>query len=302
MKQVSVLLTTYQSEAFLARTLDSIFAQKGRGTLFDLEVIVVDDCSRDGTADLCARYPLRFFSTSSNSGGPNRGRNIALEKASGEVICMIDHDDVWHEDKIAAMLPHLERVPIVSSGYTLIDGARGLTEERVSSDARGYRYFEPNRTFLDKMTRAKGGQLAYFSSLCYRAELKHIRFEEHFGAVDYDWVLRLFEGRDAIEVCRSLYTRHVEGGNLSLNSTFSARNFYYALLTLEEYATRYPTQVRLAYKRLHASRARYFYLLGDMPRARFHLGFAPWTLVNLLYFLTTYVGRDWVVKKFPVYG
>ncbi len=49
MKKVSVILTTYNSEYQIQEVIDSIYNQQGKGKLFEIELIVVDDCSTDST-------------------------------------------------------------------------------------------------------------------------------------------------------------------------------------------------------------------------------------------------------------
>lgn len=93
MKKVSVILTTYNSEKFVSKVIDSILNQKGVDELFQLELIVVDDCSQDKTREILKNYNLEFLTTGENSGGPNKGRNLGLKAATGDYICIADHDD-----------------------------------------------------------------------------------------------------------------------------------------------------------------------------------------------------------------
>jgi GT2 family glycosyltransferase len=77
------------------------------------EVIVVDDCSVDGTADLLrsveagGTVPLRWFTTPSNSGGPSRPRNLGWQAARAPIVAFIDDDCIpapeWLEHGVTAM-------------------------------------------------------------------------------------------------------------------------------------------------------------------------------------------------------
>ena len=109
MKKVSVIITTYNSEKVIQSTLDSILNQEGINELFELEIIAVDDCSSDHTTAILSKNNISFFSTTSNSGGPNKGRNIALKKATGDYTCIVDHDDIWHSNKNSKYRSHFER-------------------------------------------------------------------------------------------------------------------------------------------------------------------------------------------------
>ena len=92
-KCVSVIVTTYNSEESIERTLNSILKQEGIGEVFDIELIVVDDHSTDNTPAILKEFDATILTTAHNTGGPNVGRNMGLKRATGDFICIIDHDD-----------------------------------------------------------------------------------------------------------------------------------------------------------------------------------------------------------------
>jgi len=99
---ISVILTTYERRALLARALASVFAQ----TLTDREVIVVDDGSTDGTVEFLGTQPVTLIRVA-HSGNPAVVRNAGLERAHGDLITFLDSDDVWRPtalDELAAAL------------------------------------------------------------------------------------------------------------------------------------------------------------------------------------------------------
>lgn len=108
---VSVIIPVYNGEAFLAEAIQSIEPPASQS----LEIIVVDDGSTDGTAAVAARCGTRVHYAQQAHGGANRGpaaaRNRGLELAQGEVICFLDADDLWREDKLAIQLAHLRERP-----------------------------------------------------------------------------------------------------------------------------------------------------------------------------------------------
>jgi len=302
MKTVTVVVTTYNSEKTLGRILNSILNQKGLGEVFELEMIAVDDCSSDGTLKILEKYPVIIHSTGRNSGGPNKGRNIALKKATGDYICIADHDDEWKNKRLLTLLPYLDKVPIVSSGYTMIDQVNNRSVERVAHSGESFLFYPKNETFRARLTKSITGQNTYMGSLIYRKELKDILFEEHFGMVDFDWVLRLFKDRESIEVCDSLYIRHVDGKNLSLNSTYRMNDFNYSLQSIAVYENEFPKEVKIAWHRIHGSLARYYYLMGDMEKARFYFRLSGLSWKTIAYYLTTFAGSGYVKKKFNIFG
>jgi glycosyltransferase involved in cell wall biosynthesis len=299
---VSVILTTYNSASTLQRALDSIFAQEGLGDLFELDLIVVDDCSTDDTHKILNANQINFYSTAYNSGGPNKGRNIGLNHAKGSFICIMDHDDEWLPHKLKNQLSASTQAPIISSGYWIFNTQTQNKSLQVNtSEEDGLNYYASDETFKALLTKSKRGQKIYFGSLMFAAELKKHRFEEHFGKVDFDWLLRIFNGQKSLEICEPLYNRYVDGHNLSLNSSYRAMDFYYSLMSVENYQQKYPKESKLAYRRIHGTRARYYYLMGDMPKARFYFLRSDMSWKTMLYYLTTFVGSEWVKKKFKVF-
>ncbi len=303
MKTVSVILTTYNSEKVIQRTLDSIYKQDGIDTTFLIEVITVDDCSTDGTLAVLKNNPVFVLSTDLNSGGPNRGRNLGLEVCTGDYICIADHDDEWMKDRIIKLLPLADRAPIVTSGYTLVEGAKKTDRINGATESGNtVNYYPVNFTFIQKLSKRPRGQFVYMGNILFRAELKHILFEEEFGAVDFDWILRLFYQRDSVELCESLYLRHVEGENLSMDERYRMSDYTYSLKTLKQYQTEYPAEVMEGVQKVNGTLGRYYYVKGEMQKARRFLRKSGLNLKSILYYFTTYGGAGFVKKYFKVFG
>lgn len=99
-RTISVVMCTYNGAAYLREQLDSILAQ----TLQPDEIIVQDDCSTDGTAEILAAYAerhpqLRFF-VNERQMGVNRNFFSAMARAAGDFIAISDQDDVWLPEKL----------------------------------------------------------------------------------------------------------------------------------------------------------------------------------------------------------
>ena len=105
MPKVSIIIPTYNSSRFIKRTIGSVLAQ----TFRDWELIIVDDCSKDNTELAVKEFAkidkrIKFFKTPKNSGGPATPKNIGIEKAEGEYIAFLDHDDEWFPEKLEKQL------------------------------------------------------------------------------------------------------------------------------------------------------------------------------------------------------
>lgn len=100
---VSVIIPAYNAEAFLARAIRSVEAQ----TFRDFELVVVDDGSTDGTAEVA-----RGFGSVRYVRGPHQGeagaRNLALKEATGELVAFVDADDEWLPEKLARQVAFME--------------------------------------------------------------------------------------------------------------------------------------------------------------------------------------------------
>lgn len=96
---VSVVIPVYNSESFLAETIESAMVQN-----YDkFELIIADDNSTDNSPQIINYYTknnknIIYIKLDKNS-GPAVARNKALEKARGRYIAFLDSDDVWHQDK-----------------------------------------------------------------------------------------------------------------------------------------------------------------------------------------------------------
>lgn len=303
MVKVSVIITTFNSEKCIASAINSVLNQEGIGSRFDLELIVVDDGSTDSTSYILKNFNISLYHTTpSQSGGPNKGRNIGLKNSTGDYICFLDHDDTWEPQKIRLQLEAAKFAPIITCGYEIRNLSTGQHFRRSRPDSK-IRIFQTNETFRKKLSREKKDiQHTYLSSFMIHKDLRDIYFEENFGMLDFDWILRLFENRPSVEISDKLVSRYINETNLSLNHEYRRKDYYYSLMYLETYKKEYPNEVSLALKRLNGSRARYFYLVGEMKEARKYFLKAMPGLKELVYYITTFLGSKWVKKRFIVFG
>lgn len=100
MSRVSVIIPAYNSAAFVRETIDSALAQ----THPDIEVIVVDDGSRDETPAILATYGDRIRVHCQKNTGVAGARNTGLRLATGEWVAFLDADDIWEPRKIETQL------------------------------------------------------------------------------------------------------------------------------------------------------------------------------------------------------
>lgn len=112
--KVSVTIPTFNRAHLLGSAIDSVLRQTYR----NLEIIVIDDGSTDGTDQLVARYgdKVRYFKQP--NGGLGAARNAGLDRATGDCIAFLDSDDYWFDFKVELEVALLRRLPSVSFVYT----------------------------------------------------------------------------------------------------------------------------------------------------------------------------------------
>ena len=121
---VSVCVTTYNHEPYLAEALDAILAQR---CVFGVEIILGEDCSSDGTLSVCRAYAEKYpekitlIASTENVGWRTNYRRC-VEAARGKYIAFCDGDDYWSdENRLAAQVSLMEQRPSVGLCYTLAE-------------------------------------------------------------------------------------------------------------------------------------------------------------------------------------
>lgn len=115
-KLVSVCINAYNSADVIGETLESVLNQ----TYKNLQIIVVDDCSTDNTAEIVKSYDddrIELYTLPKNFNISN-ANNECLHRAKGEYIAHIDSDDIWAEDKIEKQIKFLEENPQYGACFT----------------------------------------------------------------------------------------------------------------------------------------------------------------------------------------
>jgi len=131
---ISVVVTCYNLERYIREAINSVLQQEG---VSEVEVIVVDDCSTDGSANIIQALPVQCIRTPTNS-GVLLAMLQGIEAATGDIICFLDGDDVWEKEKLASVLEAFQRddrCTLVTHDLTFIDG-EGHTIARQSRPSR----------------------------------------------------------------------------------------------------------------------------------------------------------------------
>lgn len=113
--RVSVILPTYNRAGIIATSIDSVLLQ----SYTDWELIICDDCSTDGTENVCRRYSaeksnIRYVRSNARNGLP-KNRNVGLKHAQGEIIFFIEDDLVLTSDCLGILVATYDSLKIDGS-------------------------------------------------------------------------------------------------------------------------------------------------------------------------------------------
>lgn len=117
---VSVVMCTYNGEKFLEKQIQSILSQ----TYQNLELIITDDCSTDGTKNILEKYkslPNVFIHYNENNLGFTKNFEKAASLAKANYICFADQDDIWLPNKVQQLFKAIADKSMIYSNSLLID-------------------------------------------------------------------------------------------------------------------------------------------------------------------------------------
>jgi glycosyltransferase involved in cell wall biosynthesis len=176
--RLSYLMTAHNKEPFIAESISSFLAQDYK----DKELIIMDDYSKDGTKEVCEFYQskhrnIRYYRTTKNIGVANC-RNLARSNATGNIICVLDADDVAYpqRSKTVNMFFHDNpEVDIMYGSANIID----VTGKTVASR-------NADRFSIDKMK--KQNEIVH-STVAFRNKVKTL-YRNDLRFID-DWYFYL---------------------------------------------------------------------------------------------------------------
>jgi glycosyltransferase involved in cell wall biosynthesis len=144
---ISVVMATYNGERFLKQQIDSILNQ----SLPPTELIVIDDCSQDGSLRILQEYAsknpiVKFFSNEVNIGFvKNFEKGISL--SSGNLIALSDQDDIWVVDKLQKLFEGIGDSLLIYSNSELVDES-GKSLHKKMSDIKNQIGFNSSLMFV----------------------------------------------------------------------------------------------------------------------------------------------------------
>lgn len=187
---ISCIVPVYNGERYLREAIESILAQSYR----PIEIIVADDGSTDGTAEIAASYGSRITCLRQSNQGYAAAKNLGLSKAQGDFIAFLDADDLWHPEKLARQMARLCERPDIDLCFTRY---KNFWMPELAEEERRYQ-----GQFLSQP------QSAWSISTLLARHAVFERFGDFYdgtrGLQNMTWFLRASEKNAAIEVLEDI--------------------------------------------------------------------------------------------------
>ena len=185
---ISIICTVKDGEKTIEKTIDSILNQ----TYSNLEIIIVDDGSKDNTKSIIKEYSendSRIKPYYSSGMGRSQALNKAIKLASGKYIANIDADDLFHPQKTEIQMKFFEKNPdifLISTDFEVVYGNDSLNWNLVSKE--NIKPVEVTKSILIKNT------IIHSSVMINKEKLNEIGNynENQLTQVDYELWLRAF--------------------------------------------------------------------------------------------------------------
>ncbi len=185
----SVIIPTFNRREMLVAAIDSVLLQH----YADIEIIVVDDGSNDGSCEMLAQRFPKVCALYQVNQGPAAARNRGVAAAKGALIAFLDSDDIWIEDKIERELDLFKRYPeaalLAGNASTFVEGALRSADTFAQ---RQIRFVDQTPRYFDwSLPIMKLGPTCCTSAMVFRQEALRA-----LGSHPFDERLRLDEDWD----------------------------------------------------------------------------------------------------------
>jgi len=220
MPRISLCVPTYNRAALLRQCVSSLLGQTADG----IEVVVVDNCSTDGTLDIVREFlpdsRFRFVRNATNI-GPQENWNRCVEIAQGDFIAICHDDDFYvssYAEECSAFLNRHPSVGFVHCGYTVTDGNAKSLRQFLAYPAD--RVIPSRVSFLQFLRESHN--IAFSSVMARRSTYAAVgRFRDGLICGDYDMWLRMALHADVGFLSRLLVYYRTHDDSMSLGVPIS---------------------------------------------------------------------------------
>lgn len=223
---VSVITPSYNAEKFIQETINSVIGQ----TLTDWEMIIVDDCSSDGTRSILQKNAatdprIKVIFLEENSGAAV-ARNTALNNAKGDFLAFLDSDDLWKPEKLEKQVAYMQEndYAFTFSAYELMNEESQLLQKVIdapkSIDYKGLLKNTIIGCLTVMLDRRKIGEV----------QMPNIRTRQDFAL----WLSILRKGYVGYGMQEPLSIYRLVEGSISSNKLKTAKRNWYVYRKIEK--------------------------------------------------------------------
>lgn len=245
---VSIITPAYNCSQTLAETIDSVLHQ----TYSNWEMLIVDDCSSDDTADIAAAYAqkdsrIKLIRMPQNSGSA-AARNAAIQNAKGRFIALLDSDDLWKPEKLERQLTFMQE-----NGYSFTFTAYEVFKN--SLDQRRRIFEVPAKISYRQYLR--NSIIGCLTVMVDKEQIPDFHMETGYLEDVLTWMYYLRQGVVAYGLNENLASYRQSEQSKSARKIKNAQRYYQCLKQQKDigFASRLFSQIGYAY---HASAKRLF--------------------------------------------
>lgn len=223
---VSVIINVYNCKTYLPKTLDSVREQSYR----NLEVILVDDCSTDGSGEFCDEYckqdeRFRVIHHEENSGvsGP---RNTGLRDAKGDYIYFMDGDDYIHVEAIEALMEAIKETGLELSAFDFVCTDSLEEDTHCSRERKPIEIVSTEQMIFEMLSEVVMKWCVVWNKLYKRTLIDGLFLKDAYSIQDQDFNIRVYQRIDqAAFIPEPLYWYVNNPNSLQRNPSYNAKRF-----------------------------------------------------------------------------
>lgn len=170
--KISIITTNYNTKRYLEETIKSVLNQKGN---FDLEYIITDGASTDGSLEIIKKYKDRIRYISEKDKGQSDGINKGLRMATGDIVAFLNADDIYTEGTLNKVVEYFKDNPdcMWLTGYCKIIDENGKEIRKYVTEYKN-----------SKLRRFSFNQLLIEDSISQPATFWRKELLDEFGYLD----------------------------------------------------------------------------------------------------------------------
>lgn len=257
--KISILLVTYNHEQHIREAVKSIIAQKKPETISEMEVIVCDDASEDGTLacideliGLADHVSFRHLPPQANL-GITRNYQRGFAACDGDYIAILEGDDYWTDDKKlieqVAVMEQNKSCVLCATNYLIRNESNGKERHRIEATQGWQRITAPD-LISDNV-------IGNFSTCMYRRDAIRNLPPRLFEIKSYDWIVNICVGTQGeiifLNKPMSVYRLHADGAWSSMHISGKLKSQLAVLMSYDALTEHhFQNEFKLLEKRLNA--------------------------------------------------